>query len=230
VLAWDGCVNVRDLGGLRTSDGGTTQHRVLIRADSIRGLTDKGWAALLDYGVRSAIDLRGEHEWDEDPPGDPPIPVTRIPIAPRTGPAWTWPSMLEAYLGILQEFRAELARAVAAIARAEPPVVLHCLGGRDRTGLAAALLLRLAGVDPETIAADHALSDQSWARYNAAWFEEAPDDEERGRRRRIAIPAGRTMAAVLEEIDRRYGGPQRYLVEAGTPQTDLDRIVVRLRG
>jgi protein-tyrosine phosphatase len=230
VLAWDGCVNVRDLGGLPTTDGGATQHRVLVRADSIRGLTDTGWNALLDYGVRSAIDLRGEHEWREDPPADPPIPVTRIPIAPRTGPAWTWPSMLEAYLGILDEFRSEFAQVVEATAHADPPVVVHCLGGRDRTGLVAALLLSLAGVDAETIAADHALSDENWARYNGPWFEAAPDEEERGRRERIAIPAGRTMAEVLEEIGRRYGGPRRYLLEGGAAPTDLDRIVLRLRG
>jgi hypothetical protein len=230
VLAWDGCINVRDLGGLPITDGGTTQYRVLVRADSIRGLTDTGWNALLDYGVGSAIDLRGEHEWGADPPGDPPIPVARIPIAPRTGPAWTWPSMLEAYLGMLGEFRAEFAEVIAAIAHAEPPVVIHCLGGRDRTGLVVALLLRLAGVDPKTIAADHALSDENWARYNVSWFEEAPDDEERGRRRRIAMPAGRTMAAVLEEVERLYGGPRRYLVEAGVPPDGLDRIVLRLRG
>jgi hypothetical protein len=58
VLAWDGCVDVRDLGGLPLQGGGETRFDVVVRADSIRGLTASGWQALLDYGVASAIDLR----------------------------------------------------------------------------------------------------------------------------------------------------------------------------
>ena len=65
VLVWDGCVNVRDLGGLPLEGGGDTSFRVLVRADSIGTLTEAGWAALRDYGVTTAVDLRGEHELEE---------------------------------------------------------------------------------------------------------------------------------------------------------------------
>jgi protein-tyrosine phosphatase len=229
VLVWDGCVNVRDLGGLPLEGGGETSFGVLVRADSIGELTDKGWAALRDYGVTAAVDLRGEHEREEFDCGrELPLPVTRIPIAPSSGPGWEWPSMLEAYVGVLEDFRPQFAAAVDAVAAAEPPVVIHCQGGRDRTGLVAALVLRLAGVDPETIAADHALSDESWAPYNVPWFEEAPDEQERARRRRIATRAGRTMAEVLAHVDREYGGPRDFL--GGIAGADLDRLVLRLRG
>jgi protein-tyrosine phosphatase len=229
VLVWDGCVNVRDLGGLPLEGGGETCFGVLVRADSIAGLTEAGWAALANYGVALAVDLRGEHERAElDRRREPPIPVLRVPISPNTGPALLWPSMLEAYLGILEDFRPQFAEVVDAIADMAAPVVIHCHGGRDRTGLTAALLLRLAGVDAETIAADHALSDESWAPYNVRWFEEAPDGAERARRQRVAAPAGRTMAEVLAEVDLRYGGVRAYLRDA-SPR-NIDRIVVRLRG
>jgi protein-tyrosine phosphatase len=229
VLVWDGCVNVRDLGGLPLEGGGETCFGVLVRADSIVGLTEAGWAALANYGVALAVDLRGEHERTElDRRHEPPIPVLRIPISPKAGPAWLWPSMLEAYLGILEDFRPQFAEVVDAIADVDAPVVIHCQGGRDRTGLTAALLLRLAGVDAETIAADHALSDESWAPYNVRWFEEAPDEAERARRQRVAAPAGRTMAEVLTEVDLRYGAVRAYLRDA-SPQ-NIDRIVVMLRG
>jgi protein-tyrosine phosphatase len=229
VLVWDGCVNVRDLGGLPLEGGGETCFGVLVRADSIAGLTEAGWAALANYGVALAVDLRGEHERAElDRRREPPIPVLRVPISPNTGPALLWPSMLEAYLGILEDFRPQFAEVVDAIADMAAPVVIHCHGGRDRTGLTAALLLRLAGVDAETIAADHALSDESWAPYNVRWFEEAPDGAERARRQRVAAPAGRTVAEVLAEVDLRYGGVRAYLRDA-SPR-NIDRIVVRLRG
>ena len=102
---------------------------------------------------------------------------------------------------------------------------MHCAGGRDRTGLLVALLLDAAGVPRHAIADDHARSDESFAPYNDAWFAAAPTEEERGRRMRVAVPAGRTMLDVLDDVDRLYGGPSAYL-----DTTSLDTIVLRLRG
>ena len=221
VLLWDGCVNVRDLGGLPLERGGETRFDVLVRADSLDGLTDGGWAALAAYGVRSAIDLRGDHELHA---ATPRIPVTRIPIAPAAGDGWEWPSMRAAYLAILEEWRQQFVLAVEALAAASHPVVLHCQGGRDRTGLVVALILAAAGVDREAIAADHARSDESWRPQNSAWIEEAPDARERARRERIVQPAGQTMTDVLADIERLYGGLAGYLDTA-----NLDTIVLRLR-
>ena len=42
VLRWDGCVNVRDLGGLPLADGGETAYRVVVRADWLPGLSEAG--------------------------------------------------------------------------------------------------------------------------------------------------------------------------------------------
>jgi len=231
LLAWDGCVNVRDLGGLPTERGDETRFRAVVRADSIRGLTEAGWAALADYGVRVAIDLRSASEWDEDPPGEIPIPLIRIPITPRDVPAaFEWPSMLEAYLGLLERFRPQYAEVIETVGREEPAVVIHCSGGRDRTGLAVALLLRLAGVDADTIAADHGLSDDSWGPHNEEWFAEATTEEERERRRRIAVPAGRTMAEVLAEVERRYGSAADYLLGGGATEAGVAAAARRLTG
>ena len=80
ILRWDGCVNVRDLGGLPLEGGGETAFGVVVRADSIRSLTDDGWQALVDYGVRMAVDLRSDFDAANDPPGDLPIEVVRIPV------------------------------------------------------------------------------------------------------------------------------------------------------
>ena len=223
MLVWDGCVNVRDLGGLPRENGGETEFGIAVRADSLGGLTDSGWKTLAAYGVTSGIDLRGDHELDGTRPR---IPITRIPITPRTGAGWEWPSMRDAYLATLEEFRPQFAAAVAALAKGAPPVLVHCQGGRDRTGLVAALVLRAAGVDVESIAADHALSDESWAPYNVSWFEAATEPEERARRQRVAAPAGRTMVEVLAEVERRYGGVREVLGST----SHIDTLVLRLRG
>ncbi len=57
-LVWDGCVNVRDLGGLPTEDGRVTRFGAVVRADNVRRLSDAGWEALAGYGIRRIIDLR----------------------------------------------------------------------------------------------------------------------------------------------------------------------------
>jgi protein-tyrosine phosphatase len=228
---------VRDLGGLPLEGGGETRFGVAVRADSIRTLTDEGWRSLADYGVRLAIDLRGDDELADDPParkGQPgrpgmslsvPIEVQREPVPGATVPIiWEWPSMLVAYRGLLEHFAPRFAATVTAVARSETPVVVHCQGGRDRTGLAAALMLRLAGVPLDVIAADHAISDVNWAPQNEQWLADAADDWERERRRRIIQPAGETMAEVLEDLPVR-----EYLLEGGASTDDLDTLVVRLR-
>jgi protein-tyrosine phosphatase len=232
VLAWDGCINVRDLGGLAMEGGRKTRFGVVVRADSIRGLTEDGWRALADYGVQRAIDLRADDEVAEDPPSAAPIPVLRVPITPwelaalREG----WPSMREGYLALIEHFGPRFAEVIATVGDADDPVVVHCQGGRDRTGIVVALILHLVGVDPELIADDHARSDANWASKFGKWLADAATEVERERLRRIFAPAGRTMIGVLEELDVRYGGPRRYLLEAGASAKSIDRLVLRLGG
>jgi rhodanese-related sulfurtransferase len=217
---------VRDLGGLPLADGGETAYRVVVRADWLPGLTEAGREALVEYGVSLVVDLRSERDVDEQPL---PLPVQREPMDPRPIPAaWDWPSMRDAYVALADHYRGSLARALTALGSANPPVAVHCAGGRDRTGIACGMAEWLAGVEPEAIAADHALSDESWAPYNQEWLAEAPDDAERDRRRRISEPAGRTLVDVLEEIERSEG-IRNLLVDAGADQAALDRLVTRLR-
>jgi protein-tyrosine phosphatase len=65
-LDWDGCFNVRDLGGLPTTDGRMTRWGAMVRADALDGLSDAGWRALTEHGVRTVIDLRNDDELGED--------------------------------------------------------------------------------------------------------------------------------------------------------------------
>ena len=91
----------------------------------------------------------------------------------RSGPKWTGIDALSApvvdavgrtratYLEFLEQRLAEFGAAFRAIAQADGGgVLVHCVGGKDRTGLLSALLLHLAGVSSEDIAADYALSEE----------------------------------------------------------------------
>jgi len=201
-----------------------------VRADWLPGLSDAGRQALVDYGVSLIVDLRPEREDANDEFEPLPVPVLRQAMDPRPVPvAWDWPSMREAYLALADEYRGSLAGALTALGNADPPAAIHCAGGRDRTGIACGMALWLAGVEPDVIAADHALSDESWGPHNDEWVAQSPDDAERERRIRILQPAGRTLAGVLQEIEDRDGIRNR-LVAAGADEEALDRLVARLRG
>jgi protein-tyrosine phosphatase len=230
ILRWDGCVNVRDLGGLPLAGGGETAYRVVVRADALSFLTECGRRALVDYGVSLVVNLRPQREDDEDPMDALPVPVVRRPMDPRpVAAAWEWPTMREAYLGLADHYRAEFAQALTLLGNAEPPAAIHCAGGRDRTGIACGMALWLAGVEPDAIAADHALSDDHLAERSADWLDQAADEEELERRRRVIKPPGRTLAEVLEEIEATDGIRAR-LLGAGAEEAALDRLVARLRG
>lgn len=220
---------MRDLGGLPLAGGGETAYRVVVRADWLPGLTETGRQALVDYGVSVIVDLRPDREHEEDGLNPLPVPVVNQGMDPRPIPAaWDWPSMREAYLALADCYRRQLAQAVTVLGEAEPPAAIHCAGGRDRTGIACGMALWLAGVEPAAIAADHALSDESWAPYNEEWLAGAPDEQERERRRRISQPAGRTLVEVLDEIEEQEG-IRNLLVGAGAGDAALDRLVARLR-
>jgi len=198
-----------------------------VRADWLPGLSEAGRQALVDYGVSLVVDLRSERDSDER---RLPLPVQREPMDPRSVPAaWDWPSMHEAYLALADRYRGALAGALTTLGSADPPVAVHCAGGRDRTGIACGMAQWLAGVEPDAIAVDHALSDESWAPFNEEWLAEAPDEAERERRRRISQPAGRTLVDVLEEIEQREG-IRNLLLGAGADEASLDRLVTRLKG
>ena len=235
-LSWDGCINVRDLGGLPLADGGLTRFGAIIRADNVRRLSDEGWRALEDYGIRTIVDLRWQDELDEDPSREIDLKVVHIPLLEdlvRVEPVDALAAEIDdpvvwraaTYLQFLTSFPRRFGQAVEAIADAEPPVLVHCAGGVDRTGLVAALLLRVAGVGVDDVAADFALSGPNWAPRMGAWLADAPDDAERRRRQMLGDIRAEAMVAVLREID-----AEGYLRDAGVGDQTLARIRERLHG
>jgi protein tyrosine/serine phosphatase len=233
-LEWEGCVNVRDLGGHWTADGRVTAFGSVVRADLIRGLSDSGWEALVSHGVRTVVDLRYHSEVEADPPREIPVEVVHVPLLDERDEAAmaaidSWMTTAGAYLEMLERFPSNFARAVTTIARApEGGVLVHCHGGKDRTGLVVALLLTMAGVPPEDIAADYGLSAVNLAELTEEWVSAAPDDGERERRRRISRGDPQAMLDVLAELEARYGSVRSYLLVAGAREDDLDRAVARL--
>ena len=235
-LAWEGLLNARDLGGYPAAGGGETRWGAVVRSDSLAALTEAGRAALATYGIRAIVDLRLPDELARHPnpyaePGDHGIAYTNVSILdPAAGFPPETLTLAENYLWTLDRFAGYVAEVMAAIAGApEGGVLIHCAAGKDRTGLISALLLGLAGVPAETIAADYALTAELLRPRDQEWLEHGPG--ERAEREALAArfaPTAEVMLEVLEGLDRRYGGVEGYLAAAGVSPADLQRLRDRL--
>lgn len=246
-LHWEGCHNVRDLGGLPTVHGGRVAWGALVRADSLCRLTAAGQRALIGHGVRTVLDVRFPSEVALEPHpfrgGAGGVRYHNLPVnAGRTPAEDDAVSAAFAAARTREEAnRLELdvngvgfARIVAAFARApRGGVVVHCHAGKDRTGVAIALLLSLAGVPDDAIAADYALSAEAVG----AAPEPPPLAAEPGgdlpwwarpRHHRDCPPEA--MLAVLAHLRESHGGPGPYLLRGGATPADLAAARARLLG
>ncbi|NKQ54506.1 tyrosine-protein phosphatase [Amycolatopsis sp. K13G38] len=158
-----GTHNVRDVGGYPTTSGGRIRTRTLIRADALHRLDETGFAAIAELGVRTVIDLREASEREAAPvvfPG--PVPESRWrPIFNDRIPVGGQVPLERIYRHMIEDFGDGLTAAVRELARPGAlPAIVHCSAGKDRTGVVVALALSVAGVAPEVIAGDYALSSQ----------------------------------------------------------------------
>jgi len=227
--------NVRDLGGYARANAAPTQWRRIFRADNLHHLDAASRQALREAGLSLVVDLRNARETEAEP----------NPFADAPGTAYRNVSLFEALAPIAmlgspfdmgQRYRDALDRCGQPIvevltALAEAPdgiVVFHCTAGKDRTGIIAALILALAGVSDDDIAADYAMTAQAaplLARLRARSMALGADPEHV--ERVLASEAG-TMAGTLRYLRERHGGAAAYLERNGLAADVAERLVERL--
>lgn len=233
-LDWEGCYNARDLGGLRTADGRDIRRAAAVRSDDLERLTADAWSALWAYGIRTIIDLRGDHERPSD---NVPRPVDLVtlpmPLEDYTDTVFwqqwrdtgLWCTPLY-YRAFFEHYPERCAAVVAAIADARPGGVLyHCGVGRDRTGIITLLLLSFLGVAPADILADYELStERLHARFAALGEEDhAPIIE------KLLAREGTTVRDVILSTMASLDAAA-CLRSGGLSDADLEALRVRLLG
>ncbi|MGH2364527.1 MAG: tyrosine-protein phosphatase [Chloroflexota bacterium] len=231
LVALEGPVNFRDLGGYRATPGRTAWQRIY-RSDALTTLTELDQRRLEQLGLRTVIDLRHTNELLREPnafAGHPAVQLRHGPLL--LDEAWIPTSVQGLGNMDLAEMNREMVRgggdAIALLFHlladgASYPLVFHCRGGRDRTGLAAALILRAAGVSDEDVLADYLLSNrylhERVAKLSASLQAEGLDPDEVVERLQLREAY---LTAALHLIDRDFGGVPAYLAHLGVQDTEL---------
>ena len=238
-LTFDGLANARDVGGLPLTGGGRVRPGVLLRTESLEGLTPGDVARLTgDLGVVQVLDLRKDDELLVHGAGAlhaAGVTVHRLSFIPESGRGLpeidgdTDPMVAHylAYLGDRSDNVVDGVRRIAALD--DGATVVHCAAGKDRTGVLVALALSAAGVPRDEVVADYALSasriEALFRRWTTASGDPMPAAEEVDRHR----PRAEVMDAFLGLLDERYDGPVGWLREHGLTDDELARLRSRLR-
>jgi protein-tyrosine phosphatase len=208
---------------------------LLYRSGNLSQLTDRDLAGLEAMGIRTVVDFRPDFEIemfgaDRLPRGANwrQIPITGGGMdeatheALRSGDLTALPDLTEANRRFIIEYTAQLGEMIRLAA--EPvglPLVFHCIGGKDRTGIAAALLLSVLGVPWETVQADYLRTNDQIRvspEQQLAWLARVTGSESartteaaREAARRFFVLESRYIDAAYDEIVARAGSLEDYV-------------------
>jgi protein tyrosine/serine phosphatase len=206
----------------------------VVRADGLDRLTPAGWAAVWDYGVRTIIDLRRTDERAANVVRPPGLTVHRVSWDEYPDADWNSHNPSPGLPGSMRTFVQDYPQAVADTARllinAEPGAVLvHCVGGRDRTGLFAIVLGSLAGVTPKALLDDY---QHSFARliplYRLLGLQEDIDFVESEAKAEHRARVAALVGAFIEELDTEAAG--KVLLDGGLSEDELRAVRELLTG
>ncbi|MGC4818992.1 tyrosine-protein phosphatase [Micromonospora sp. DT63] len=221
--------NFRDVGGYLSHDGRTVRRGRLYRSDSLHRLDEQDRDAFAAIGIRTVIDLRRPTEVERDGRVPAYQGLTYRNIHPEHEDWSGTPHekgtdlaryLADRYADLAQTGTAGLAEAIGLIAdSANAPVVVHCVAGKDRTGIVCALTLAVLGVDDADITADYALSTEASARFSA-WLAETMPNAAAVPAPFLASPA-EAMQMFLDELRAGHGSIEAYLRHAGVTDEQL---------
>ncbi len=241
-LALEGAVNAR-----------AVVPGVLLRADNLQSLTPGDVRQLVeDESLELVIDLRTDVEVELEGPG----PITRAPqvriehrsLYPLSGgntdleaaTVKPWGDLgpddfpeerpvVRTYMNYLAARPDSIVGALRTIASADGAVLVHCAAGKDRTGVVVALALDAVGVDRGAIVDDYVATaeriDEILERLVSS---PTYRDELEGHDPQQHAPVARTMERVLELVDERFGGSERWLSAHGLDAAELIQLRQRL--
>lgn len=226
----EGALNFRDLGGYAAAEGRTVRWNIVYRSGTTHALTGADVARLGARGIRYAYDLRSNNERRTHPnrlrdianldyryrdhdhlPGD----IRRLLKSPDVRAEHAHQVMIEVYQKLPSEFEDAFRALFLLLTNGNLPLVFNCTAGKDRTGVAAALLLTALGVARETVLEDYLLTSQFFDRSCELILNEGGAELFTAVDRTIWEPLMRVhpeyLTAMFDHLDVTYGSVDHYL-------------------
>jgi len=226
VLTFDGCFNLRDLGGYASADGRWTRPQRLYRGDGPHALTPNDVERLGSLGLVTIIDLRTPDEvtrgcYSAVLPDVVEYHLPMVDVLPDADEisGWMDPAVVALrYREMLEHGAQSIAEVLAMLSDPSAyPAMFHCSAGKDRTGIVAAVLLGLLNVPVDTIVADYTLSGSSMHRLVDHYRRSYPDATEQLSRLAPAIVTAhpRAIGGFVESLRCDYGSFDGYAAALG---------------
>jgi len=235
-ITLEGSANFRDLGGYQTADGRTVRTGVVFRSGHLANLTDADVVRLDALGLKTVVDFRADHELEVFGHDRLNGSVDRVSIpignhkdhqdfyeSIQAGDFTALHDLAQASRTMVRDNADDFAALLRLIAESDNlPLVFHCIGGKDRTGVAAALILSLLGVPWETVRTDYLRSNEALRGTLEEQISRLSDgkvpvgqtnDENLAALRKFFILEGSYIDAARDEIANIAGSFENYVAE-----------------
>lgn len=188
----DGVINFRDLGGYQGAGRKTVVWGRIFRSAQLNELSDDGVSKAADLGIGTVVDLRFDDETERYPTVRQAFPRAEFiswqselvarDDQPASSMKRSWRESLDSgdaaqvreamrvnYPVKLYSHQDVYRQMLLRLINEEAPLLFHCAAGKDRTGVAAALILSLLGVSYEDIVQDYLISQGQVAHLLQNW-------------------------------------------------------------
>ncbi len=222
-----GAQNARDIGGYATVDGRRVRWGIIYRSSALARLNADDYRLLNTLGLRTIYDLRTEREQAARPTrwvGEPPtmhaardraedLVMRELTAMGDVDQAAARSTVIALFARIPELMAEDYAELFRLLVEGEAPLLVHCSAGKDRTGVAVALLLSALGVPRQTVLSDFALSQQLFQ------LDALPaDDPGKLMLARLPAPLAAALirtdpayaAAALDAVTEQYGSIEGY--------------------